>query len=173
MMDDNQRISLVGGIVFIGAGALLLALNLIFKLPLAQIWPVVFFILAAGFCAPPFIWSRYRRGLAGLIIPGVILLTLGLIFVYNTQAPDWGVWAYAWTLIPAGVGLSLALAAWVGGWGQETAAVGLWMLVISAGVFALLATLFGSHNLKLIGPALLILAGLLILVRGIIRNTRK
>ena len=45
-------------------------------------------------------------------------------------------------------------------------AVGQWMLAISVLVFGLFGTLFGSPALKIAGPILLILAGVLLMARA-------
>lgn len=153
-------------ILLLVAGGILLAGNLLSGWGSLLSWPVIFFVLALGFFLPAGLWHSQRKGLAGMYIPGVILLVLGAIFTYNTISGDWGAWAYLWALIPASVGLGLALAAWVGGWGEGTVWVGIIMMAVSLGVFALMASLMGSTMLGTVGPALMILLGIALLVRA-------
>jgi len=159
---NKGSVILAGGLI--GIGVLFLAINL---LPGVQAtWPILFFIIAAMFFLPPFIWTDARRGLSGLMIPGAIFTVLGLIFTYNTLTGDWVSWAYAWTLIPGGVGRGLALAAQYGGWGKGTTWVGVWLGLGSVAVFSIFAALVGGPVLRAVGPALLIVLGLVFLLRS-------
>ena len=165
-MNPNNRGSLVAGVILIGLGVLFFLFNLLPGVNFNKLWPVIFILLAAGFFIPPLLWPQQRQELSGLFIPGSIMLMLGLIFFYNTFTNDWASWAYVWTLIPGGVGLGLCLGSWYGGWGKDSMAVGQWMLAISVLVFGLFGTLFGSPALKIAGPILLILAGVLLMARA-------
>jgi hypothetical protein len=69
-------------------------------------------------------------------------------------------------LIVAGVGGGMALASWAGRWGSVPTWVGNWMLMGSLAIFALFASIFGLPLLKLAGPVLLIIAGILLITRG-------
>ncbi len=167
---QTNRGSTYIAILLIGMGVVFLALNFISGYYVARGWPVVFYILAAGFYLPPLMWRERMHDLSGLFIPATILLALGLVFTYNVLTRDWASWAYAWTLIVAGVGGGLALASWAGRWGGVPTWVGNWMLLGSLALFALFGAIFGQPVLKLISPALLILAGLLLLARGVQRK---
>jgi len=164
---DNRGSIVVGGILVL-IGAIFLFVN-VFRLNFGDIWPIIFFIIGAGFYLPVLLMPRDRRNLAGLLIPGTILFGLGAIFFYNILADNWGSWAYIWTLIPASVGLGLLLAARVGNWGGDTLKVGFWMFVISIGVCLILAAFFGGGNAGLIGAILLIGLGVFLLIRSIRR----
>jgi hypothetical protein len=166
-MEKNNRTSITFAVILIGLGTLILILNLIPGLTFSKTWPIIFFVLAAGFFIPPVVWREARKGLSALFIPGSILLVLGLIFLYCTLTRDWVVWAYAWTLIPGGVGLGILLASWYGEWGQVTTMTGIWMCVISLMVFGLFGALFGQAVLKALGSILLILGGGLLLYRSL------
>jgi len=166
-MKSENRAGLVIGLLLIGLGGLFLASNLLTGFDIILSWPIIFFILAAGFAIWPFIFPQAKQGLAGLLIPAAILATLGSIFMYNTLTTDWGAWAYLWILLPGGVGLGLVVAGWVGEWGRTTVNVGLWMLGISLVVFAFFSTLFGEPALKIAGSSLLILAGGTLLWRAL------
>lgn len=164
-MNQIDRTTKALGGFLIGLGVIFLVLNVV-GLDTRQTWPVIFYLLAAGFFAPAFIFPEHRRGLAGLFIPGGIMLALALIFTYNVLAKDFGIWAYAWLLIPAGVGLGLLAGDLFGGWGDGSRSAGLWLLGANTGLFALFATIFGRNEfISIAGPALIMLAGILILVK--------
>jgi hypothetical protein len=153
-------------VLLIGMGVLFLAFNLIPGFAIGSAWPVVFYILAAGFYLPPILWRDQMRSLSGLFIPASIMLALGLIFTYDVMTHDWASWGYTWTLIIAGVGGGMALAGWSGRWGSIPTWVGSWMLLGSLAIFALFASIFGMPLLKLAGPGLLIVAGILLITGG-------
>jgi hypothetical protein len=164
----NSQTSIVIGGVLIILGGIFLALN-VFHIDFGQIWPIIFFIIGAGFYLPVLLMPRDRQNLAGLLVPGTILFGLGTIFFYNTFTNNWGSWAYIWTLIPASVGLGLLIAARVGNWGGDTMKVGFWMFVISTGVCLLLASFFSGGNVGAIGAMLLIVLGVFLLIQSIRR----
>ena len=165
-MRSANRSSTYVAILLIWMGTLFLVLNLIPGFAMGSAWPVVFYILAAGFYLPPILWRDTIRSLSGLFIPASIMLALGLIFTYDVITQDWGSWGYAWTLIVAGVGGGMTLAGWFGRWGSVPTWVGSWMLLGSLAIFALFASIFGLPLLKLAGPALLIIAGAFLIARG-------
>lgn len=165
-MEHTNRGTIVLGTFLIAVGVIYLLLNLIPGVELGKTWPVIFFVLAAGFYLPALLWQSARTGLAGLFIPGTIMLVLGLIFTYDVLTEDWASWAYSWLLIPGGVGLGLILGSTYGSWGHGTTQVGTWMLAVSGGLFALFATIFGQNDvIRTVAPVIIILAGVLILLR--------
>ncbi len=166
-MDNNNRASITFAVLLIGLGVLILVLNLIPGLSFGKTWPIIFFVLAAGFFIPPLVWREQRKGLSALFIPGAIMLTLGVIFLYCTLTGDWVLWAYGWTLIPGGVGLGIMLASWYGQWGEVTTRTGMWMALVSLAVFGLFGSLFGKPVLKAIGAVILILGGGVMLFRSL------
>jgi hypothetical protein len=171
-MGSTDRGATVVAIVLIALGAMFLAFNTIPGLDVGRTWPIIFFLIAGGFYLPAVVWPTERKGLAALFIPGSVMLTLGAIFMYNTITDDWASWAYAWTLIPGGVGLGLALAARFGEWGRPTLWTGIWMIVGSVAVFGFFGALFGGPILRSIGPIALILGGVLLLARALVRPAR-
>jgi hypothetical protein len=93
---DEKRGSVVVGGILIVIGAIFLFVN-VFHIDFGQIWPIIFYIIGAGFYLPVLLMPRDRRNLSSLLIPGTILFGLGTIFFYNIFADDWGSWAYIWT----------------------------------------------------------------------------
>jgi hypothetical protein len=165
-MNESNRGTMVTGIVLVALGALFIVLNLVPGVTAGKTWPLIFIVLAIGFFLPALVWPKSREGLAGLFIPGSVLLVLGAIFLFNTLTNIWSVWAIAWILIPASVGFGLLSGAWAGKWDHNVFEVGKWMLIISLSVFALLAALFGNVTVKIIGAVLLVGTGIFMLVRS-------
>lgn len=169
-MKPTNRGSLIAGIGLILLGALFVVFNLIPKITIRETWPIVFFVIAFAFALPSLAWPESKKGLAALLIPGAIFLGLGAIFLYNTLSHNWAIWAFAWILIPASVGLGLMLAGKVGRWNNSVWLVGVWMALISLTVFAVFAALFGNLAVKFIGAGVLVALGLLLLIRSILKK---
>jgi hypothetical protein len=165
MSQSDNRPSSVVAVILIGLGILFLAVNFL-DIDLGRVWPLIFFVIGAGFYTPALLMPQARAGLAALFIPGTIMIGLGVIFFYNTLTGDWGSWAYAWSLIPAFVGIGLILASRFGHWQGDTARAGTWLALGSAAVFSVLAMFFGSRTFGAIGPILLIGLGVLLLFRS-------
>jgi hypothetical protein len=75
-----------------------------------QMWPLI--VIGAGllFVLPP-LFVRGRRGLGGLFIPGIPILTTGSILLFCSVTTWWGAWEYLWPLEVLGVALAFFLAA--------------------------------------------------------------
>jgi hypothetical protein len=165
-MNKTNRGSLIAGVGLLLLGVLFICLNLIPGITLTKTWPVVFFVIAFAFFLPGLAWPDSRKELAALFIPGTITFVLGLIFLFNILSGNWIVWAYAWILLPAGVGLGMAVAAWAGKWRRGGLLVGIWMALVSLAIFAVFAALFGDMTLKFIGAGIMLLMGVLLLLRS-------
>jgi hypothetical protein len=190
-----------------------------------RFWPALVVAAGLAFCVPPFLY-RGRPGLGGLFIPGVPVLTTGLILLLASVLHVWGIWAWLWPMevlavaggflaaglymrniwlgIPACIiglnGLLFQFCAITGLWGwwsvlwtMEPLAVGLPLLAIgllhrtsglvlagtilcaaSAVLFALMLTIVGGGwPLLLLGPMLLVLAGVALLGWGLIRFSTR
>ncbi len=169
-MEISNRSILVIGAILVLVGVFFLALNFVPGWSFGMSWPVIFLVLAAFFFIPPFIFPDQRQWIASFFIPGSILLALGVIFLYNTISGDWRSWAYAWLLIIAGVGLGLALAGWYGRWGRPVVVTGIWMIVINVILFAIFGALFGGPALRVLAPVLILVGGVLLLYRALRRR---
>lgn len=124
-------------------------------------WPVL--ILAVGLI---FLAGSLVGGTSGMMIPGAIITTVGGILFYQNATGNWESWEYLWPLIPAAVGLGLVLSSLVGERNPATRKTGFYMLAISLAVFIIFLTLFtAALNLNLAWAAILILAGLYLLLR--------
>jgi hypothetical protein len=169
----SERSSIFLAVLLIVLGVLFLTITIIPGMNLGIFWPLIFILLAVGFYLPSMIWYSARRELAALFIPGSVMLSLGIIFLYNVISGDWVIWAFGWLIIPAGVGLGLILAAWVGRWSRSTVWVGIWMLVINLALLSIFGILFGGPLLKSVGPIVLVASGLILLVRSLFSPRRN
>lgn len=173
----SRASAVVGGLLLIGAGALLLAVNSFdLQLPFdfGRIgWPV--FVIAPGVAL--LIVGLVGRGEAGvgLSVAGGIVTTVGLILAYQSATDHWSSWAYAWALIaPTSVGLSMLLwgtfhrSASVARQGLSGLGVGLVLFIVGFAFFEGVLNLGGTRGLAPLGrqalPLALIGAGVLVIV---------
>lgn len=112
----EKRTSLLFGITLIVLAVLALAGNLLLRLGgnvvsvSGQAWPLI--VIGAGllFCLPPFIFSKVP-GLGGLFIPGVPVLTTGLLLFTASMSNNWSIWAYWWPMEIIGAAVGFVMAA--------------------------------------------------------------
>jgi hypothetical protein len=169
-MNESKKGTLATGIILVVLGAAFIIINLVPGLTASKTWPFIFIVAGIGFLLPAMIWPNARGGLAGLYIPGMIFITLGAIFLFNVLSSHWSIWAYAWILIVTAVGLGLYSGALMGKWHQDVRKTGLWMMLVSGALFAFFAALFGDMLVKAIGAGFLILMGILIVVRSLLKK---
>jgi hypothetical protein len=163
VMNTIDRGRIIIAAILIGLGLLFLVFNLIPGYRLALAWPAFLMIVALAMLLPPFLWRSARQGLAALWIPGIMLLALSLIFFYNVATGDWASWGFLWILLPTAAGFGLAFAAWIGRWGIPVVWVGLAIAISGLIIFSLFAFIFGTRLLQAVGPAGLIVVGILVL----------
>jgi hypothetical protein len=128
-------------------------------------WPLIivgvglaFWVLAALVRAP------------GLAVPGSILAGIGGLLYYQNQTNNWESWAYVWTLIPGFVGIGVFLMHLFEGRFAQGLREGGGMLVFSLIMFGIFgAFLGGPPILSTYWPALLILVGVWMVLRGVLR----
>lgn len=111
----NKRTSLLFGITLIVLALLALGSSLLiglvdgFNVRGVPFWPLL--VIGAGlmFCLPPLIFNKVR-GLGGLFIPGIPVLTTGLLLLASSITGNWGLWTYFWPMevIALAVGFILA-----------------------------------------------------------------
>lgn len=114
-------------------------------------------------------------GAPSMAIPACIVAGIGGILYYQNLTGDWDSWSYLWTLIFGFVGVGNILAGILGGDFRRSLGHGLNLLVTSAVLFLVFASFFGGLDiLGAYGPAiLLILLGVWIVARGLVRSLRK
>ncbi|HUV94780.1 MAG TPA: hypothetical protein VMX14_08140 [Anaerolineae bacterium] len=152
------------GILLIAAGFLFLVAQMTGRwIGWAGIWPFLILLVGAAFWMPIFVWWERRQQLAGLAMPGTIIMTNGLILLFQNTTGLWGTWSYLWSLELIAVGLGL-LALYVLGRRERG------LLVAAAVVggigltfFFIFATAF-SRFFRLLGAVVLILTGVLMIL---------
>ena len=173
----SRASAVVGGLLLIGAGVLLLAVNTFnMQLPFdfGRIgWPV--FVIAPGVAL--LIVGLIGSGEAGvgLAVAGGIDTTVGSILAYQYSTDHWVSWAYAWALIaPTSVGASMLL--WgtlhrsgsMARQGLSGLGVGLVLFIVGFAFFEGVLNLGGTRGLAPLGrqalPVALIGAGVLVIV---------
>jgi hypothetical protein len=108
----------------------------------------------------------------GLIIPACIAGGIGGLLYWQNLTGDWESWAYAWTLMPGFVGAGLLLSGLMERRRGALAAAA-WLLVISAVLFGVFGSFLGDNPLVgQVWPAVLILAGAVLLVRPLLQRKR-
>lgn len=114
-------------------------------------------------------------GNPGLSVPASIIAGIGGILYYQNQTGDFDSWSYMWTLIPGFVGVGTILAGLLGEHTRYNLARGLNLIVISAVMFLVFATLLG--RVSILGDygvaIILILLGVYVLIRGFVRNSYR
>ncbi len=109
-MKSERILSLVFGLGLVVVGLLSLAGNLFLRLDAWRLWPIVVVLLGLALTIPGF-FGLVKRGLGSFFIPGIPVLTTGIILLVASLLHRWDVWAAAWPFEVLGVALGFALAA--------------------------------------------------------------
>lgn len=103
----------------------------------------------------------------GMLIPGLILLGLGGIFLYQTRTDNWASWAYLWPLMPGLAGLGLFLGSFIDREMRPARLVGLIMLAAGLVLLAVFGGLFGlTPEILRFWPVILIVVGAIVFLRA-------
>lgn len=97
----------VGGIALFGNG--LLPLFGVENWGLWRFWPLAPLLVGCAFVIAPF--ASRQRGMAGMFIPGVPILTAALIMLVASIFDYWSIWAWAWSLMLIALGIGFSMAA--------------------------------------------------------------
>lgn len=153
------------GLVLILIGALLLVINLaiIPGMRLYNQWPLI--LVFIGLCMHFEVIDN--RGAWGLLIPGGILFSYGLLFFICANF-NWRYMITWWPIFPMGVGFGLLEAYFFGKKSPGLLIAG--TIVGAVGLVFLIQNLLSIENIVL--PIALIVAGLLVLLLGA-RKGRK
>ena len=164
--------ALIAGILLILIGAFLLCGTVAstslarfgIDVQLWRLWPTIFLFVGAAFFLPIFLsWER-RRQLAGLAVPGTIILMQWVLFTYFTWTDNWGDWAFLWAAEPLSVGLGLYVMYFLGE-PQRGLLIGASIVSgISLVFLSLFATFLAQGLFRVIGPLLLIVIGIVVVL---------
>jgi hypothetical protein len=110
-------------------------------------------------------------GAPGMAVPAAIIAGVGGILYYQNATGNWDSW-YLWTLVPGFVGVGTILAGLLGDNTRRNLVHGMNLIVISAALFLIFASLFGGLAiLGDYGAAIVLIAlGIYILLRGFLRS---
>jgi hypothetical protein len=169
----RNRTQLALGIILILLGGWLVAAKQIPELQTwlshNYVWPM--WVIGAGAII---LIIGMLVGAPGMAVPACIVAGVGGILYYQNATNDFSSWSYLWTLIPGFVGVGSILAGLLGDNTRHNLGQGINALVTSAVLFLIFATVLGG--LKLLGsyglPVILILLGVYIIARGIMRSRR-
>lgn len=173
----SRTSGIVVGLLLIGAGAVLLAVNtfnMVLPFDLGRVgWPV--FVIAPGLALLVIGLITAGEAGTGLAVAGGIVATIGLILAYQSSTDHWTSWAYAWALIaPTSVGASMLL--WgifhgrgdVARQGLSALGVGIVLFIIGFAFIEGVLHLGGERGLAPLGrqalPIALIAAGVLVVL---------
>ena len=138
---------------------------------------------------PPFDWPMWvvlsgvlllviglLVGAPGMAVPACIVAGIGCILYYQNSTGNWESWAYMWTLIPGFVGVGSILAGLLGENLKPSVRQGLNALAASVVLFAIFGTFFHAWTIfgvysTYVPVALLFLAGIWLIVRGVLRHS--
>lgn len=130
-------------------------------------WP--FYVVAAG---AVILLLGLITGAPAMSIPACIVAGIGGILYYQNRFNDWESWSFLWTLLPGFVGIGTILTGLFGEDTRRNLGHGINLLVVSAALFLIFSAIMGRLNL--LGPygpaALLVLLGIYVIVRGLVRS---
>jgi hypothetical protein len=109
----SRKLSIVISVALILMGMVSLMFTFvgaIFGFRVWQLWPLIVVAAGLAFVLPPLL-VRGKRGLGGLFIPGLPVLTNGCILLFTSVTGWWGAWEWLWPLEVTGVALGFLFAA--------------------------------------------------------------
>ena len=165
---SSRRSGIVSGILLIVLGLFFFALQTVPVLGrfVKLSWPVLLVGAGVGL----FVLALIIR-VPGLAVPAAIITGVGGLLYYQNATGNWASWAYAWTLMPAFVGVGLMLSGILSGKSRSGIRSGLTLLIISAVLFTIFSYFLGGSTLMLqYWPISLILIGLAVIIRAIMRR---
>ncbi len=174
MFDNRNRVGAVLGILLVLAGLFFLAGQFL-NFDIGRIlWP--FFVIGfGGLFFVGMLLSGRSSASAPLAIPGSIIVTVGLILLFQTFFNYWEGWSYGWALIVAAVGIGMVISGyWSGQEGMRTRGWGVFrtgiILFLVFGAFFELVLGFSRGRLAagIVWPLALILVGAYLVVRRLL-----
>ena len=159
--------SFIGGLLIIAAGVLLAARFLfdrpLFSLDGGDFWPIIVFLVGAGFELAYYITLKAP----GLLVPGGILTTYSLLFFFEVST-NWRFAAFTWPVYLLGVAIGLfQLYLHVGRpRGLLTAISIISGIAVCCFIVIFFRFILGIFDLGIIIPLVLLVGGLILFSRG-------
>lgn len=175
-MTHRTRTNIASGIVLIVIGAILLMAKAIPGLgrwfDIAFTWPVIIILVALGLLVIGLMKAEPNMAIPACIVGGIG----GILYFQNAGILTWRSWAYLWTLIPGFAGAGTILAGLIQ-WKKRQIAEGLESILVSVVLFAVfgsvLGGVIGDVPLKQSLPYLLILLGIFLFIRALVRPSKR
>jgi hypothetical protein len=165
----NGNALIGGGLIVVGA---LFLLGQLFDINIGRfVWP--FFVIVPGVVLLAAAFVANGGAGEGLVIAGSVVTTTGLLLLYQNASHHWASWAYGWALIPTSVGIGRMVYGSVkkrpetARTGRSLALIGVMLFLIGAVFFELIIGISGFGLGSYAWPVLLIGAGVLWLLRGL------
>jgi ABC-type branched-subunit amino acid transport system permease subunit len=135
-------------------------------------WPVSILLVAVGLLV-----IGALTGTADMLVPASIVGGIGgILYFQNAGVLTWESWSFLWTLIPGFVGVGVFLAGLLK-WNRKEMGDGLQSLLVSAVLFlvfgSLIGNVFGYVPFTSYLPILLIVLGIYLFVRAILKGARS
>ncbi len=173
-MEKKNRTQLVLGLLLILVAVWLIATrlypNLATWLNLTFEWPM--WVMLSGLAI---LIIGLLVGESDMAVPAAIVAGIGGILYYQNATGNWSSWSYMWTLIPGFVGIGQILSGVIGGNFVHSLREGLKVIIVSAVLFTIFATIFDAWTIfgkfsAYVPIALLFLLGIWFIVRGFLRR---
>ncbi len=170
-METHPRSRVVSGLLLIILGLLFLSYQIMPGwwgwLRLDVSWPLI--VIGVGVL---FLVMGLLTGTPGLAVPACLIGGIGGLLYWQNRTGNWDSWAYVWTLIPGFVGVGVILSGLLGGSKiREALEGGLWTILTSLVMFAIFGSFLGGLDIfGVYWPVLLIVAGLLVFFRALIKR---
>ncbi len=137
-----------------------------------QMWPFTILYVGFAFWLPIVLWWDRRQKIAGLIVPATIITVNGLLLLYQNLTGNWRSWAYLWTCEPLSIGLSLWALYHLCSRPRGLLTAAAIICGISMFFLVIFATAFGGI-MSILGPAMLILVGIIIMLNSVNRHAKS
>ena len=169
MVERSRRPGVAGALILILLGLWFLAVQVVPGLEHwaygERGWPLA--VIAVGVLL---LVVGLVTGVPGMAVPACIVGGIGGLLYWQNATGNWGSWAYAWALIPGFVGVGIILAGLLQRRWRDVES-GAWLLLISLLLFAAFGSFLGAWApFGAYWPVLLILLGLLLLGRALLRR---
>ena len=164
--------NITGGLILILVGVWFLAVQFV---PSLAAWAEGQWTLSIIAIGVIFLLASVLSNIPGLSIPAFIIGGIGALLYYQNVTGDWASWSYAWTIIPAFVGLGLLFFS-LQTRNKDTSKAGFILLFISMVLFAVFGSFLGAPaEIIRYWPIILVVAGLWSMSRSLFigRKTKK
>jgi len=168
-MEQRSRTNLAAGLLLILVGAAFLAAqfapNLFQWLRPELNWPL--FVVGAGLVL---LVIGLLADEPGMAVPACIVGGVGGLLYWQNMTGRWETWSFTWALIPGFVGLGVILSGILSGNTAQSLRDGGRTILVSLVLFTVFGTLMGGQFTGVVWPALLIVAGVILLIGNILRD---